>query len=297
MNEEDSFLRMMLADPEDLSVRQVYADWLEERGDSRAEFLRLDTLGSQGTDPKLQNQVKQLGTRLDPKWLAFVNTLGRPVRIGARHRDFFDCEPSQLPFTEPIGLRGRIMTFQSNFRSDRSWEANLTKDLRLLSELELGECAYGAACIPLHPFVCELQPKQWALTGADVLRALKARDFRSHYIQDLHATRIPYPGYNPGNGTGVDNDEIHNDFSGQYVFQKNDGESEEEVDEFSGVHGLLKRSVVDGQMWYVLLHITPEQVEEFLFSTYVILFGVGRSLTGDRLLGVVTHQVCHNLCD
>jgi len=189
------------------------------------------------------------------------------------------------------------MTFESQFRGKGSWEPTLPNDLRLLCELELGECAYGAGSVPVHPFICELRPQRGPLTGGDVLKALTARDFRSRYIQNLELTRIPYPGYHPGDGTGTDNDEIHNDFSGQYIFPKEDEDSDEEVDEFSGTHGVLKRSVVDGQLWYVLLHITTEQVAEFLFSSYVILFAVGRSLNGDRLLGVVTHQVCHNLCD
>jgi hypothetical protein len=50
-------------------------------------------------------------------------------------------------------------------------------------------------------------------------------------------------------------------------------------------------------MWYVLMHITPEEYGGSFFSSYVVLFAVGHSLTGNRLIGVVTHQVCHNLCD
>jgi hypothetical protein len=38
-------------------------------------------------------------------------------------------------------------------------------------------------------------------------------------------------------------------------------------------------------------------MEEVWFSRYVILFAVGLSPNGERVLGVVTHQVCHNLCD
>jgi uncharacterized protein (TIGR02996 family) len=40
--EEDRFVQAILADPDDASIRLVYADWLEERGDPRGEFLRLE---------------------------------------------------------------------------------------------------------------------------------------------------------------------------------------------------------------------------------------------------------------
>src|SRR5262249_44465270 len=108
-------------------------------------------------------------------------------------------------------------------------------------------------------------------------------------------------GYNPGDGHGTDNDEIHNDFAGQYIFQKEtEGSEEDVVDEFSGTHGLLKQYVVDRKLWYVLLHTKPRRYEEYpdiQVSHYAILFAVGQSPNGDRLVGVVTHQVCHNLCD
>ena len=39
--EEVGFLREFLADPKDGNTKLVYADWLEERGDPRGEFLRL----------------------------------------------------------------------------------------------------------------------------------------------------------------------------------------------------------------------------------------------------------------
>jgi uncharacterized protein (TIGR02996 family) len=40
MNHEDGFLQALLEAPDDDTVRFVYADWLEEQGDPRAEFIR-----------------------------------------------------------------------------------------------------------------------------------------------------------------------------------------------------------------------------------------------------------------
>jgi uncharacterized protein (TIGR02996 family) len=42
MREDAAFLEAIAADPADEAVRAVYADWLEERGDVRAECLRLE---------------------------------------------------------------------------------------------------------------------------------------------------------------------------------------------------------------------------------------------------------------
>ncbi len=41
MKHEDAFLQAVQADPDNEQVRQVYADWLEERGDQRAELIRV----------------------------------------------------------------------------------------------------------------------------------------------------------------------------------------------------------------------------------------------------------------
>jgi uncharacterized protein (TIGR02996 family) len=41
MSDDEPFLRAILATPEDMATRLIYADWLEERGDARAEYLRL----------------------------------------------------------------------------------------------------------------------------------------------------------------------------------------------------------------------------------------------------------------
>jgi uncharacterized protein (TIGR02996 family) len=42
MDQEAAFVQTILAHPEDESARLVYADWLEERGDPRGEFIRVE---------------------------------------------------------------------------------------------------------------------------------------------------------------------------------------------------------------------------------------------------------------
>src|SRR4051812_17541496 len=41
MSQEQAFLAPMLASPDDLELRRVFADWLQEQGDPRGELLRL----------------------------------------------------------------------------------------------------------------------------------------------------------------------------------------------------------------------------------------------------------------
>src|SRR5262249_35731960 len=155
MSDEISFLRAILAKPCDAATRLVYADWLEERGDPRALFLRLDPdlerisyvawLERDGhLDYYLQNfpevnreadernataavrkQRKTLGSALDPAWVAFIDTLGcafQPFFFFDNHGNPREFRPDELPFAEQIGSRGGIVTFESDFQDQRYWD-------------------------------------------------------------------------------------------------------------------------------------------------------------------------------
>src|SRR6266545_2028012 len=41
MNEQDAFLEAILQEPDNLELRQIFADWLEERCDPRGELIRV----------------------------------------------------------------------------------------------------------------------------------------------------------------------------------------------------------------------------------------------------------------
>jgi uncharacterized protein (TIGR02996 family) len=60
MNDNDAFLRAIREDPNDPARRLVYADWLEEHGDPKAEYLRLSC------------RLAELRGNIDPAWLAAV---------------------------------------------------------------------------------------------------------------------------------------------------------------------------------------------------------------------------------
>jgi uncharacterized protein (TIGR02996 family) len=77
MSEDEPFLRAILAAPEDMATRLIYADWLEERGDARAEYLRLGAqlaalpVGHQA-GPGVRRRMIELRTRFPAPWLALL---------------------------------------------------------------------------------------------------------------------------------------------------------------------------------------------------------------------------------
>lgn len=335
MDEDEVFLRAMIASPEDAGLRLAYADWLDLHSDPRAQLLRsdwgmprlsyVDWIATDGADvleyyfgkhPDLRDQISELAAnqwwrdKIDSlknvvasDWLAVIDSLGRPFRpfffwnnTGPR-----SYEAWKLPLRETIGARGSVITFESAFRGDAASQVGLKEDLHFLSQLKLPDCEYGAASCPMHPFVCALAQQERPLTGADVLQALKVADFKSQHIQTLERTCIPYPGYHPG----TENDEIHNDSECQVLFPRLDDIPIEKdpydfdtIAERRAVHDALQEVVVDRQLWYVLLHSRVRLVEEESYRCFwVLLFAVGQSARSGQLIGVVSHQVCHNLCD
>jgi len=66
-DEEAALLAAIAADPEDAQAREVYADWLDKRGDIRGEFLRLEA-HLHAIPPRLA----MLTAHIDPLWLRKV---------------------------------------------------------------------------------------------------------------------------------------------------------------------------------------------------------------------------------
>lgn len=78
--EEQPFLDEIRANPDDDAARLVYADWLEERGDVRAEYVRLSvelaTLASRNIKRKryrrLQRELTEMSMDIQRNWLAMM---------------------------------------------------------------------------------------------------------------------------------------------------------------------------------------------------------------------------------
>jgi uncharacterized protein (TIGR02996 family) len=87
---EDRFLAALLEHPDDAALRLVYADWLEEQGDPRNAFLRLESALAAlppGDERRgeLRARLEEMRQTLDPKWLALLTYLP----LGGRWRDHF----------------------------------------------------------------------------------------------------------------------------------------------------------------------------------------------------------------
>ena len=72
--EEQIFIREILFEPTDLSARLVYADWLEERQDPRAQMLRIDVELQEppSSDLRYQSLLQErlkLLPKLDREWV------------------------------------------------------------------------------------------------------------------------------------------------------------------------------------------------------------------------------------
>ncbi len=78
----EPFLRAICENPEDDTVRLVYADWLDENGDpERAEFIRLHVA---------RGRANERGPRSDPR-------IGRGAEILQKHGDVWRAELAQIP--------------------------------------------------------------------------------------------------------------------------------------------------------------------------------------------------------
>src|SRR5262249_32635855 len=78
MSSDTEFLRAILDAPEDACARLVYADWLEERGDLRGEYLRLDTAFVKmprraKEHRRIHDRLIELRKTLDREWVTAVS--------------------------------------------------------------------------------------------------------------------------------------------------------------------------------------------------------------------------------
>lgn len=79
MSEDFPFLRAIFHRPDDDAPRLVYADWLEERGDPRAEYLRLEVelrrlpKGADAQVSAVQGRLVQLRPTLNADWVGLIS--------------------------------------------------------------------------------------------------------------------------------------------------------------------------------------------------------------------------------
>src|SRR4051794_14008230 len=76
MSEEAGFITALLTEPDDCTTLLVYADWLQDRSDPRAEYLRL--LAVEKADEarvlEIRAQLAALRTCLDVGWITLIGS-------------------------------------------------------------------------------------------------------------------------------------------------------------------------------------------------------------------------------
>jgi uncharacterized protein (TIGR02996 family) len=86
--QERAFLEALQAESEDDGLRLVYADWLEERGDPRSEYLRVEVqLANRIEDPRrrlaLEARLSELQKHLNMLWTEVVARSACILNCGA----------------------------------------------------------------------------------------------------------------------------------------------------------------------------------------------------------------------
>jgi uncharacterized protein (TIGR02996 family) len=81
--EELAFLKLIVADPADLTARLAYADWLDEQGDRRGEYVRvecelaaLDAGDERAGELRLRSASLRGELALDPFWVELLSLVG-----------------------------------------------------------------------------------------------------------------------------------------------------------------------------------------------------------------------------
>jgi uncharacterized protein (TIGR02996 family) len=99
MTDEAHFIEALRATPGDQALRLIYADWLEERGDSRADYLRLEHevlqhLNDDVELKQLEQRLTEILPKLDAAW----------IELTARKCDVYLIECSAILRIEFIKL-------------------------------------------------------------------------------------------------------------------------------------------------------------------------------------------------
>jgi uncharacterized protein (TIGR02996 family) len=116
MSDEDAFLAAIAATPADDTPRLVYADWLDDRNDPRAEYLRLEVERHRlkprdKRRPDLAARLEALRPLADPHWLPRIDRTGRYT---------FYWAPDQCETAREAGRVGRPLD-EVHYRNGRTW--------------------------------------------------------------------------------------------------------------------------------------------------------------------------------
>ena len=92
MADDESFLRAILEAPSDDAPRLIYADWLDERGDPRGEYLRAEVRFREAFPFAHPDAVRESRQRVNSLWIARVSR--PPLGVCCDRIAFKEHEPS-----------------------------------------------------------------------------------------------------------------------------------------------------------------------------------------------------------
>jgi len=130
MNEERAFLTAILERPHDDATKLIYADWLEEHGDPRAEYLRLMvkvrqeraiTPEQRRRHNELSAELAELRAQERQEWKDAITDRRHPQENRERQRRVQELESQLLKLSKkirqqiPARLRELAATFDPNW--------------------------------------------------------------------------------------------------------------------------------------------------------------------------------------
>jgi uncharacterized protein (TIGR02996 family) len=154
MSEEKAFVRAIVDNPTDAFARLVYADWLEEHGDSRAEYLRLllrlagSTNGDQRADEH-RKRLWELEKEIDLRWLALMNRGRSRARIEGVARYLPTRQPQRSRREAEIGIFLQQYARKAPKRgepNDRHYSREVEKLVKRMKPEELDRLMRGEDC-------------------------------------------------------------------------------------------------------------------------------------------------------
>jgi uncharacterized protein (TIGR02996 family) len=165
MTEEADLLRAIRDDPDDDAPRLIYADWLEERGDPRAEFIRI-----QCELARLPAPTRYELLRLHPRPSRMGESGRRYLDLIARHDEiltrYYQEWTGPLRQTQPEFHRGFVERITVSARSYSILELDLDRWAPLLSTV-MAICLGGTEIRSLITSSSLSKVTELALTGVD----------------------------------------------------------------------------------------------------------------------------------
>src|ERR1022692_1698756 len=104
MTHEDAFLQAILAAPDDDAPRLIFADWLEERGDSRGAFIRIQCAlarldPADPARPDLEDEERLLLQRHEAEGIAPLRRAATACRFRRGFVEEVQIDISMVPWT------------------------------------------------------------------------------------------------------------------------------------------------------------------------------------------------------